>query len=112
MTPSASTMSSVDSAVNGIVGMITVFVPSSSGAARFPTPAMWNSGTLMSTTSSVSKTFDVRMIVIACMSRLRWVSIAPLGRPVVPDVYMITATSFSSISTCGSVSEAEATALS
>ena len=29
----------------------------------------------------------------ACISRLRWVSTAPLGRPVVPDVYMMNAAS-------------------
>ena len=105
-------MSSVDSAVNATVGMITVFIPSISGAARLPTPAMWNIGTLISTISSTAKSFDVRMIVIACMSRFRCVSIAPLGSPVVPDVYMITATSRSSISTSGGVAEAAASASS
>ena len=33
----------------------------------------------------------VKRLVIACPARLMWVSTAPLGRPVVPEVYMISA---------------------
>ena len=102
VTPSASTTSSVPSASNGAVGMITPRRPSSSSGAIVPIPAMWNSGTLISDTVSLPVNRDVRIAVIDCISRLRWVSIAPFGRPVVPEVYMISATSRSSIATSGS----------
>src|SRR3954470_1093534 len=101
VTPSASTTSSVDCASNAPVGMITERVPSMSDTGIVPMPAMWNSGTLISATLSSSNSRDVRIAVNACISRLRCVSIAPLGAPVVPDVYMISATSRSSMSISG-----------
>ncbi len=40
---------------------------------------------------------------------LAWVSMAPLGRPVVPDVYMISATDSGSTGASGGTLEAEIT---
>ena len=56
-----------------------------------PMPAMWNSGTPMNPTSLLMSAPLVNRNVIACPARLAWVSTAPLGRPVVPEVYMISA---------------------
>jgi hypothetical protein len=101
VTFSESTTSSVVCASNAAVGMITVGVPSSNAGGMLPMPAMWNSGTLMRPTDDSSNSREVRIAVNACMSRFRCVSIAPFGAPVVPDVYMISATSRSSTSTSG-----------
>ena len=54
-------------------------------------PAMWNSGTPMNPTSWLMSGPVVYIPVIAWPARLVWVSTAPLGRPVVPEVYMIRA---------------------
>ena len=56
-----------------------------------PMPAMWNSGTPMNPTSLLMSAPLVNRNVSACPARLVWVSTAPLGRPVVPEVYMISA---------------------
>ncbi len=56
-----------------------------------PMPAMWNSGTPMKPTSLLMSAPMVKRLVIACPARLVCVSTAPLGRPVVPEVYMISA---------------------
>ena len=56
-----------------------------------PMPAMWNSGTPMKPTSLFRSAPLVNRSVIAWPVRLMWVSTAPLGRPVVPEVYMISA---------------------
>ena len=56
-----------------------------------PMPAMWNSGTPMNPTSLLMSAPLVNRTVIAWPARLVWVSTAPLGRPVVPEVYMISA---------------------
>ena len=55
-------------------------------------PPMWNSGATTSEISwEVPSSASVALMLFQMM--LPWVSIAPLGRPVVPDVYMISATS-------------------
>ena len=56
-----------------------------------PMPAMWNSGTPMNPTSLLRSAPLVKRKVMAWPARLVWVSTAPLGRPVVPEVYMISA---------------------
>ena len=56
---------------------------------------MWNSGATTRETSS-SLTSSMCSALVLFHQRLAWVSMAPLGRPVVPDVYMITATSSAS----------------
>ena len=48
-------------------------------------PNTWNSGSATSTTSS-GRTSPSSTQISAFISRLEWVSIAPLGRPVVPEV--------------------------
>ena len=55
-------------------------------------PPMWKRGaqTRVMSSSSVSKASAALMLF---QSRLPWVSMAPLGRPVVPEVYMMMATS-------------------
>ena len=55
-------------------------------------PPMWKSGAQTRVMSSTLMS-KARPALMLFQSRLAWVSIAPLGRPVVPDVYMITATS-------------------
>ena len=101
VTPSDSITSSVPAASNGAVGMMTDVLPIISDGGMVPMPAMWKSGTLSRATWPPSCRREVRIAVMACMSRFRWVSMAPLGRPVVPEVYMISATSRSSIWTSG-----------
>ncbi len=49
--------------------------------------------------TSSGPTSASRASVVAFQYRLPWVTMTPLGRPVVPPVYMITATSLSSRST-------------
>ena len=56
-----------------------------------PMPAMWNSGTPMKPTSRLMSAPIVNKLVIAWPVRFVCVSTAPLGLPVVPDVYMMTA---------------------
>ncbi|SKS62924.1 Uncharacterised protein [Mycobacteroides abscessus subsp. abscessus] len=70
---------------------MTVGSPSSNPVIMFPTPAIWNMGTPMNPTSEFKSTGVLSRQVIAWPDRLRCVSTAPLGRPVVPEVYMISA---------------------
>ncbi len=71
---------------------MTVGVPSIRPPRVLPIPAMWNSGTPpMNPTSLLMSGPVVYIPVIAWPARLVWVSTAPLGRPVVPEVYMINA---------------------
>ncbi len=56
-----------------------------------PTPAMWNSGTPMNPMSLLRSAPLVNRTVMAWPVRFTCVSTAPLGRPVVPEVYMISA---------------------
>src|SRR2546426_10914248 len=58
-------------------------------------PYTWNSGTATSTRSGTPRSGTQRAVCIAFATRLRWVSIAPFGVPVVPPVYWRTATSSS-----------------
>ena len=61
-------------------------------------PPMWNSGANTSVTSS-SRMSSVLAALALFHQKLACVSIAPFGRPVVPEVYMMTATA--SASTAG-----------
>src|SRR5476649_1036636 len=54
-------------------------------------PAMWNRGAAHSDVPPLPMLRVVRMKAIVDIRRLRWVSTAPFGRPVVPDVYMMAA---------------------
>ena len=53
---------------------------------------MWKSGATTKVTSSSTMSIWC-MAFVLFHQRLAWVSMAPLGRPVVPEVYMISATS-------------------
>ena len=65
-------------------------------------PPMWNSGAMTSEMSS-RWTSTVCSMLVLFHQMLPCVSIAPLGRPVVPLVYMMMATSSASTgSPCGS----------
>ena len=67
-----------------------------------PMPAMWNSGTPMKPTSWLMSGLIVKRFVIAWPAMLLWVRTAPLGLPVVPEVYMISAgESFGMSTGCG-----------
>ena len=65
-------------------------------------PPIWKTGAAVSVTSSARQS-SVCMQLALFHQMLPWVSIAPLGLPVVPDVYMMSATSSSRTRT-GSVS--------
>ena len=56
-------------------------------------PKEWNSGSAPSTTSRGPRFSSVVLVTSTLASRLAWVSSAPFGCPVVPDVYRITAVS-------------------
>ncbi len=57
---------------------------------------MWNSGRPDSQTrSSDGRVPCMTRVLKELVTRLRWLSTAPLGRPVVPEVYMMKAGSFS-----------------
>ncbi len=49
---------------------------------------MWNNGAETRARSSAIRSVSTRTL-IAFQARLPWVSMAPLGRPVVPEVYMM-----------------------
>ncbi len=71
---------------------------------------MWNSGANTSVTSDSSMS-SVHDALALFHQKLPWVSIAPFGRPVVPDVYMITAVasaSTASVSVTGSAASRRA----
>ena len=55
---------------------------------------MWNIGSGVRLTESESNSHSSALRYAA--ARLRWVVRTPLGRPVVPDVYICTATSLGS----------------
>ena len=79
-----------------------------------PSPAMWKKGAVRKPTSESSNIFIARMQVSACSCMLRWESSTPFGRPVVPEVYMISAvdsslTSGSSIGPCAARNSSYAT---
>jgi HD domain len=65
------------------------------GSVNSPKAPMWNSGATVSVMSSRCSPLPAVSMLTAFHSLLPCVSIAPLGCPVVPDVYMITATSWS-----------------
>jgi hypothetical protein len=62
-------------------------------------PKEWNSGRAPSRTSSEAISARVPAAISTLRRRFEWVSSAPFGLPVVPDVYRITAVSWSSTST-------------
>ena len=72
-------------------GWMTVGMPRTRFGATEPSPAMWNSGAVRNAMSDSSTMLIARMHATAWANRLTWSSMAPLGRPVVPDVYMINA---------------------
>jgi hypothetical protein len=65
-------------------------------------PVTWKSGTATNVRSSGPRPRQ-RSKVITELMIPRWVPIAPLGRPVVPEVYMTNAVSSSPTSTAGGV---------
>ena len=67
---------------------------------------MWKSGSPDRKTSSASRTPMLAITLYVLISRLKWLSTAPFGRPVVPDVYMMNAGSCSGTSITGATSEA------
>ena len=84
-------------------------VPPTKKYGRMPLrPPMWNSGRPDSHTSSAPVMLISTIMLAVFMNRLKWESIAPLGRPVVPDVYMMKARSCSATSMCGASDEAAA----
>ena len=90
VTFSAASTSSKCPGSNAPSGWITVGSPSSIPVNRLPTPAIWKKGTPMNPTSLASTPW-VKRLAIVCPVKFVWVSTAPLGRPVVPEVYMISA---------------------
>ncbi len=70
---------------------------------------MWNIGEAQNPTPDSSNRWNARMHVRACADMLLWESTAPLGRPVVPEVYMIRAGVSSGTSTAGCGSPVSAT---
>lgn len=72
--------------LNAPSGCTTKGVPVSRFATIEPSEAMWKNGAVTKPTSASSCIPNARMTVSACACRF-----APLGRPVVPDVYMISA---------------------
>ena len=75
--------------------------PISTIGAIAPTEAMWNSGDAHRFTSSSANSRQTRISVSDWHMRFSWVSTAPLGRPVVPEVYMIRAGLSSGTSAAG-----------
>ena len=71
---------------------------------------MWKSGSTPYQTSSSPNRCWAASEFTEFMKRLKWLSRAPFGRPVVPEVYMMQAKSCSVTSTPGAVSSAAATA--
>lgn len=61
---------------------------SSTGSVSMFSPAVWKSGADTSATSPATRSWSIRTL-IAFQVMLPWVRVAPLGDPVVPDVYMI-----------------------
>ena len=70
-------------------------------------PAVWNNGAETRARSSAITSWSTRTLT-AFHVRLPWVSIAPLGRPVVPEVYMMM--QVSSAATGSSIGSSEAAA--
>ena len=64
------------------------------GRQLMPSAAAWNSGATTSVTSSLVSSLSTRTLT-QFQVRLPCVSMAPLGLPVLPDVYMIRQTSSS-----------------
>ena len=71
-------------------GNTTVW-PSVRAGTTLARPAMWNMGAAHSDVPPLPRLRVVRMKAMVDIKRLRWVSTAPFGRPVVPDVYMMAA---------------------
>ena len=109
---SRSIMSRVWTGSNAPDCMITLVPPTSSGGRPPARPAMWNSGAPGAATRSSGCQPRWVTWLNTCMSRLWWVSTAPFGRPVVPDVYMMNAGSSSSTTTSSGSSPAAASAAS
>ena len=94
--------------LNPPLGSRTVVPPISTIGAIAPMEAMWNSGDAHRFTSSSANSRQTRMSVSDWHMRFWWVSTAPLGRPVVPEVYMIRAGLSSGTSTAGGSTGPEA----
>ena len=66
--------------------MITLRPPLTNvGSSVWVSAATWNSGALTSATSSAARSMPIIRLNVF-HSRLAWVSTAPLGLPVVPEV--------------------------
>ncbi len=66
-------------------GTVTVVAPSQTRPTSGATPATWNiAGAARKTSSPVSE--QATILWKALERRLRWLSMTPLGRPVVPPV--------------------------
>ncbi|CAM5236589.1 hypothetical protein SFUMM280S_08526 [Streptomyces fumanus] len=83
--PSASIRSSASSAVNPPIR--TSLAPARN-VVPMPQiwPKVWDSGRQPSSTSAGRIAKGESIVVVTFITRLRWVSAAPLGRPVVPEV--------------------------
>ena len=81
----------------------SVSVPAEATVAFSPQvrPKTWNSGRQPITTSSALFFSSVRAVSSALRTRPAWVSSAPFGWPVVPEVYKMTASSSPCRSVCG-----------
>src|SRR5699024_12200864 len=83
--------STASSHASGVkASMITVVPPAySRGRVKMPSAPMWNSGDVDRFTSRGYRPSPAALkLLIAFHSMLSWVSIAPLGFPVVPEVYI------------------------
>lgn len=70
-------------------GRMTLRPPTySSGSVCTPRTPMWNMGATVTVTSSARSPRPKDRLLTAFHRWLSWVSIAPLGRPVVPKVYI------------------------
>ena len=85
VTACASISPSADSGSKPVVGSTTLVAPSVRNGSSPLMPPMWNSGCPESqTSSSPARISWIQLSVPA--TRLAWLSTAPFGRPVVPDV--------------------------
>ena len=89
-TCSRSSRSTIATGSNPPEGVSTVVAPCARLMQNPETPAMWNSGAPDRPTRSPCEPLAT-MLLYACSVRLRWESTAPLGLPVVPEVYMMNA---------------------
>ena len=71
-------------------GIITTVFPAIKVDTSTDNPKMWHVGSTMPDTSLGCTSATAMPVTASCVS-VRWVCVTPLGRAVVPDVYMMTA---------------------